>query len=128
LAEWPQRALGALIDWGIPMVVSMIGGVIGGLIGSIFSLAALAAMIYNTGYLAGTTGYSYGRKIAGTKLVSEKTLQPIGFGMAVGRYFVHCLDGAILMIGFLFPLFTPKKQTIADMLMGTLVLDEKKMQ
>ena len=55
------------------------------------------------------------------KVVSERTGQPIGFGMSVVRQIAHLLD-AIFFIGFVLPLFTAKRQTIADMVMGTVCL------
>ncbi len=41
------------------------------------------------------------------------------------RYFAHFLDAIIFGIGYLLPLFTAKRQTIADMVMETVcLLDE----
>ena len=51
------------------------------------------------------------------KVVSEKTWQPIGFGMSIVRQLVHAVDGAICYIGYLFPLWDKKRQTIADKIM-----------
>ena len=91
---------------------------------TLLSIAAFAYAIYNIGYLGGKTGVTFGRKIAGTRLVSEATMQPIGTTNGIIRYFVHFLDAVICGIGFLFPLFTAKKQTIADMIMKTVVIQE----
>ncbi|MCL1907705.1 MAG: RDD family protein [Propionibacteriaceae bacterium] len=122
---WTARAYGALIDW-IPIFVA---GFIVGLVGNqalyyIVMLLAGAYGIYNIGYLGGTTGVTFGRKMAGTKLVSEQTLLPIGAGPGIARYFVHFLDFLICGIGFLFPLFMEKRQTIADMIMKTIVIKD----
>jgi len=84
--------------------------------------------LFNIGFLGGSTGASLGRMAAGTRLVREETLQPIGAAMGVGRYFLHILDAAIFCIGFLFPLWTKKRQTIADMLMKTIVTDNSQSQ
>jgi len=129
LATWQKRAYGALIDWVAPFVVLVASGFIFtgnlGFISYVFSLAGLGYFIYNNGYLGGTTGVTFGRKFAGTKLVSEATLAPIGAGMGIARYFVHFIDAIICYVGFLFPLWTPKKQTIADILLKTIVIEER---
>ena len=126
LADWPKRALGGLIDYVLPGVVVGIFQTIGiGWLYAIVYLAYLGWIIYNTFYLGGTTGVTYGRKIAGTRLVSEATMQPIGVGQAFLRQLVHIVDAVICFVGYLFPLWDAKKQTIADKLMKTIVIVEK---
>ena len=51
-------------------------------------------------------------------MVSEKTGQPIGFGMSLVRQMAHFVD-SIFYIGYLMPLWDTKRQTIADKLMTT---------
>ena len=85
-------------------------------------LIVLAYVIWNYGYRQGTTGSSIGKSIMKFKVVSEKTGQPIGFGMSVVRQIAHIVDGIICYIGYLFPLWDAKRQTIADKLMTTVVL------
>jgi uncharacterized RDD family membrane protein YckC len=82
-------------------------------------LAAFAYAIWNWGYKQGTTGSSIGKGMQKFKVVSEKTGQPIGFGMSVVRQLAHGIDGAICGIGYLFPLWDKKRQTIADKLLTT---------
>ncbi len=83
---------------------------------------ALAYGIWNWGYRQGTTGSSIGKSIMKFKVVSEKTGQPIGFGMSIVRQLAHIIDGAICYIGYLFPLWDAKRQTIADKIMTTICL------
>ena len=83
---------------------------------------ALAYGIWNWGYRQGTTGSSIGKSILKFKVVSEKTGQPIGFGMSIVRQLAHIIDGAICYIGYLFPLWDAKRQTIADKIMTTICL------
>lgn len=127
LAEWGQRAQGALIDWIAPwFILGVVGGIINnGFVYSLFSLVMIAWFVYNMGYLGGTTGVTFGRRWAGTKLVRDDTFQPVGVGMAIVRVILHVLDNIIIFIGWLFPLFTPKKQTIADMIAKTVVIVDK---
>ena len=56
------------------------------------------------------------------QLVSAATGRPIGFGMAFVRDIAHFIDSIIFGIGYLLPLFTEKRQTIADMMMSTVCL------
>jgi hypothetical protein len=79
----------------------------------------LAYIVWNYGYRQGTTGSSIGKSIMKFKVVSEKTWQPIGFGMSVVRQLAHIVDGIICYIGYLFPLWDAKRQTLADKIMTT---------
>ena len=85
-------------------------------------ILALAYVVWNYGYRQGTTGSSIGKSIMKFKVVSEKTGQPIGFGMSIVRQLAHIIDAAICYIGFLFPLWDAKRQTIADKIMTTICL------
>jgi uncharacterized RDD family membrane protein YckC len=83
---------------------------------------SIAYIVWNYGYRQGTTGSSIGKSIMKFKVVSEKTGQPIGFGMSIVRQLAHIIDGAICYIGYLFPLWDAKRQTIADKIMTTICL------
>jgi uncharacterized RDD family membrane protein YckC len=85
-------------------------------------ILSLIYVIWNYGYRQGTTGSSIGKSIMKFKVVSEKTGQPIGFGMSIVRQLAHIIDGAICYIGYLFPLWDAKRQTIADKIMSTICL------
>ena len=76
-------------------------------------------MVWNYGYRQGTTGFSIGKAMMKFKVVSEKTWQPIGFGMSIVRQLAHFVDGIICYIGYLFPLWDAKRQTLADKIMTT---------
>ncbi|MET0756991.1 MAG: RDD family protein [Mycobacterium sp.] len=83
------------------------------------SLLVLAYAIWNWGYRQGTTGSSIGKSVVKFKVVSEKTWQPIGFGLSVVRQLAHLVDTLICYIGYLFPLWDAKRQTLADKIMST---------
>jgi uncharacterized RDD family membrane protein YckC len=82
----------------------------------------LAYIVWNYGYRQGTTGSSIGKGIMKFKVVGEATGQPIGFGMSIVRQLAHIVDGIICYIGYLFPLWDSKRQTIADKIMKTVCL------
>ena len=119
-----------LIDYAAPGLVSNLlvytvgSNAYGALnvFGLLVQLAALGFLIYNTGYLQGTTGQSLGKRVAGTKLIKESTGQPIGFGFSVLRYIAHFLDALPLFLGYFWPLWDAKRQTFADKICSTVVL------
>ena len=130
LAEWPQRALAGLIDYYAPFIVSwfffiIVRGAIGFLLGMLLWLAGVVWGFYNA-YLNGQTGQSFGKQTIGLKVVNEETGQLIGGGQGIVRYLAHIIDGAICGIGYLFPLWDPKKQTIADKIIKTVVVVQPK--
>ncbi|WAJ44159.1 RDD family protein [Mycobacterium sp. Aquia_216] len=86
------------------------------------TLLGLAYWLWNRGYRQGTTGSSLGKTVLKIKVVSETTGQPIGFGLSVVRDLAHFVDAVICFIGFLFPLWDAKRQTIADKILTTVVL------
>ncbi|MEL4357470.1 MULTISPECIES: RDD family protein [unclassified Luteococcus] len=93
--------------------------------GWILTVLAWAWFFYNMVWRDGKTGVSVGRQVVGTKLVSEATGQPIGPLKAFLRQLAHLVDAIICMVGFLFPLWDAKRQTIADKIVNTLVINTK---
>ena len=90
------------------------------------SLGALALLIWNICIKQGNTGCTIGEGMLGIKLISEETGQPIGPLMSFVRQLAHFVDGVICNIGYLFPLWDPKRQTIADKIMKTVVINAPK--
>jgi RDD family len=138
LAQWPTRALGWVIDFialaipgwilyaiGAPRV-STVGNTVVSTGPNFFYylgiLYFLALAIYNRWYRGGTTGYTIGRGVAGAKLVKESTGEPPGMLLAFVRDIAHIVDSIICYIGWLFPLWDNKRQTLADKIMSTVVL------
>ena len=81
---------------------------------------AFAYWIWNWGYRQGTTGQSIGKSVMKFKVISEKTGQPIGFGLSIVRQIAHVVDSLVCYIGWLFPLWDAKRQTLADKIMSTI--------
>lgn len=86
----------------------------------------LAYFIWNFCLKQGKTGYTIGKGILGIKLVKAETGAPIGAGMAFVRQIAHILDGIPCYIGYLWPLWDAKRQTFADKVIGTYVIDQPK--
>jgi uncharacterized RDD family membrane protein YckC len=123
-ANWGQRVGASLVDAVPNIVLGLLGYIIGNTaISLLFDLVMVAWWVYNRGYLAGTTGQSWGKKLLNLRLIGEQTGQPIGFGMALLRDICHIVDAIICYIGFLFPLWDAKRQTLADKIMTTVVVN-----
>ncbi|MEO8518531.1 MAG: RDD family protein [Dermatophilaceae bacterium] len=86
----------------------------------LMSLIIVAIVAYNRWYLGGK-GQSLGKKTLGLTLVAESSGQPIGMAKAFLRDLAHILDSLICFVGYLFPLWDAKRQTIADKVMTTVV-------
>ncbi|GAA1261042.1 RDD family protein [Saccharothrix xinjiangensis] len=131
-AEWGSRAIGGLIDYAAPgILVGVLFGIgiatndptLAFILSTVGYVAYLGFLIYNSWYLAGTTGQSMGKKVAKIKLVKEETGQPIGFGNAFVRHLCHFVDSLPCGAGWFAPLWELKKQTWADKILGTVVVN-----
>jgi len=134
-APWHTRALSGLIDQGVPTIIFFIFYVpfgngthgMGGTQGLWIMLAVIAVLIafqiWNSAFRQGSTGQSWGKQVAHTRVIDEWTGQPLGAGKAFLRLLAHFLDSAPCYLGWLFPLWDrPKRQTFADKIMHSIVV------
>ncbi|MER7466086.1 RDD family protein [Streptomyces sp. NPDC097981] len=77
-------------------------------------------------YKEGSTGQTTGKKVLGISLRREADGVPLGFGMAFVRKLAHVLDGLPCYLGWLWPLWDEKKQTFADKVCSTVVIQVPK--
>jgi uncharacterized RDD family membrane protein YckC len=98
-------------------------------LGGLLVLAGFGLMIgiqiWNRTFKQGRTGQSIGKKTMGIRLVDEGTGQPIGAAMAFVRDLAHILD-QFAYVGYLWPLWDAKRQTFADKILGTVVVEVPK--
>jgi uncharacterized RDD family membrane protein YckC len=97
------------------------------IIGLVAMIAAIGWQWYNRWLIGGRTGQSMGKRVLKTKLVAEVNGQPIGPVNAFLRDLLHVLDGAAY-VGYLWPLWDAKRQTFSDMIMKTVVVDQRGQQ
>ncbi|MBV9384111.1 MAG: RDD family protein [Streptosporangiaceae bacterium] len=130
-ASWLTRVAATLVDSVPQLVLTVIaivvlsagkGSTVALLFAMLFYLSALGVAIYNRWIRAGRTGQSWGKQVVGVRLIDEETRQPIGALMAFVRDLAHVIDGLICYIGYLFPLWDQKRQTIADKIVHTVVV------
>ncbi len=133
-ASFGKRVIGWLFDYFLPLTAINIFAAIplflvededlGGLLSYVIQILLYMAWFFFLSYTSGETGKTPGRKIAKTKLVYVHTGQPIGVRKTFVRYVCHFADGAFCAIGWLFPLWTTERQTIADMVVKTVVVED----
>lgn len=148
---WITRVLAVLIDWAPVVILNAIAwatdmlteqqscvsnvneydvvrfcdvqnSVIGFVAEWVALVLILAYLIWNYGYRQGVTGSSVGKSFCKFKVVSEATGAPLGFGASLVRQLAHLVDAIICYIGFLWPLWDAKRQTLADKMMSTVCL------
>jgi uncharacterized RDD family membrane protein YckC len=93
------------------------------IVGLSVMVASLVWVAYNRWLTAGKTGQSLGKRVTKTKLVGMDTDAPISPINAFIRDLVHILD-ALTLVGYLWPLWDDKRQTFADQIMKTIVINE----
>ncbi|MBE7371353.1 RDD family protein [Dermacoccus barathri] len=93
-------------------------------LGMLCYLVVFAFSIWNLVFRQGKTGQSLGKKWTGITLLSEQTGQPLGAGMTFVRGLAHFLDWLPCYIGYLWPLWDTKRQTFADKIMNSVVVEK----
>jgi len=121
-AGWGQRFLAYIVDW---IFLAIVGALIlqfsrGNLIIA-NSLMIITTLIY-FGSTLSKSGQTLGKKMVGIKVLSLSTMQPPSYMQAIGRYFGYYLSVIPIMIGFLAPLWTEKKQAFHDSVANTIVV------
>lgn len=138
-ASWGRRMIAAVLDGGVLGAVAwFVGGdsIVAPSLqltfdgtddgraawtSSIVLVAALLAMLV----LQGLTGQTPGRRVLGIEVVYAPAGGPFGGPPGVlrsfGRWLAHVFD-AILLLGYLRPLWHEERRTLADSLAGTVVL------
>ncbi|MFJ3402881.1 RDD family protein [Promicromonospora sp. NPDC090134] len=135
-ASWGQRVVAAILDnailagvsWlalgpglGAPTLTPGWGAVAddartaGPLV--LVPIAALVVLLV----LQATTGWTPGKLVVGIRVVREEDHAPAGLWRTLARWALHLFD-AILLIGYLRPLWNAKRQTFADSIVHTVVV------
>ncbi len=96
-------------DIALPLILMIISG-----------LLYIGVFVWNVCIRQGRTGATVGKSVLAIRLVNSD-LQPIGAGWAFLRSLLHVVDG-FCYIGYLWPIWDPQKQTFADKIMSTYVI------
>jgi len=154
-AGWFRRVLGYLVDLlfstfaSIPLIVGYVmlvrgldmrtdpvtGEVVSGPDSQVSNATVLMLVFgatitlvfffWNSVFRQGSTGYTVGKTVVGIRLVRLSTGEPIGAGMSFLRQLAHYIDSLACYLGWLWPLWDPKKQTLADKIVGSVVVVQR---
>lgn len=141
-AEWIKRVGAYLVDVAVLIPGYLVMLIAAPMMGSDNgALAAIGLVIYFAGVAAviglaiwnfilrqGRTGWSVGKQVLGIRLIGEKTGEPLGPGLTFVRALCHILDQLPCYLGYLWPLWDAKKQTFADKIMSSVVIEQPKPQ
>ena len=152
LASWGRRVLGYLVDLFFSLVASIplilgyvmllpeldirtdpvtgepVAGPSQDISGATIGMLVLGAVIllvfsiWNVVIRQGRTGYTLGKTVVGIRLVKVSTMQPMGAGLSFVRQIAHYVDSLVCYLGWLWPLWDSRNQTLADKIMGTVVI------
>jgi len=129
-AGWFQRVGAYLLRSLMPLPVIIVGWIIAVVIGDVGVLVLVLA--YVVGFVMtirlmiqrAHLGYDAADAIVGTNLVRDATGVPMGSGWSVfGRAILHIVDTLPFYLGFLWPIWDAKKQTFADKIVKTVVVE-----
>ena len=70
----------------------------------------------------GRTGYSLGKTVVGIRLVGDLHRAADGRGLSFVRQLAHYVDSLVCYLGWLWPLWDARNQTLADKIMSTVVI------
>ena len=92
---------------------------------AIFAVLALIGMVAGIVYYAkleGDSGQTLGKRALGIRVVDARTGGSIGVGRGVGRYFARFISFLVCLLGYLWMLWDPEKQTWHDKMTTSYVI------
>ncbi len=89
------------------------------------ALSGIVAMAYAITGDASKGGQTVGRKAVGIRVARDPSLQRLGFFRALWRWFCRIFSAIPLYLGYLSPLWDPKRRTFHDMLAATVVVQDR---
>lgn len=101
-------------------------GVIGVLVIALGVLASVIFQIWNIAIRQGRTGYSVGKQALGIKLISQLDGKPVGAWFSLGRQLAMSVNSVPIYLGWFWPIWDKKRQTLTDKLVHTYVINERR--
>ncbi|MFK8022875.1 MAG: RDD family protein [Ilumatobacter sp.] len=137
-ADYGQRVVAYLIDWGIGAAIIIAGVAISVIAGAAsdglaivgFVVAYVGALVYwiwNLVLKQGSTGQTIGKKQQGIKLIKDDTQAPVGGGMAFVRYLLAGVLSSVTcgifgLLDILWPLWDNDKKRLTDKILNMSVV------
>jgi uncharacterized RDD family membrane protein YckC len=85
-------------------------------------LSLVIAVVYFATLEGGPTGQTVGKRVMNIKVVRARSMDQLGTGTAILRYFAHFLSTVVFLLGYFWMLWDPEKQCWHDKIAGTLVV------
>lgn len=89
------------------------------------ALVYLVVWFWNRCLRQGRTGRSLGKSVFGLRLVDDRRGMPVGSGLSFLRELAHHIDSLVCYLGWLWPLWDRRYQTLADKLCSTVVVIQR---
>ena len=107
------------------LVVGVVDGILRLVLGTTGQLLGLVVSAAYFTYFHGTTGQTPGNAALGIRVVDirDNPGKPIGFGRAFGRWLMSIVSTVAFLLGYLWMLWDPKKQTWHDKVVGSLPIN-----
>ncbi len=127
VASWGSRAGALVIDVifgsAVVVVMAMLAWISPWMSWQWWIFAAVlvvvgAGVLVNRWLLPAWTGWSLGRAVTGIRVVTRAGA-PVGSTRLIGRDIAHLFDTAVVLLGWLWPLWDRRGRTFADMLLRT---------
>ncbi|MCP3939830.1 MAG: RDD family protein [Actinomycetia bacterium] len=125
LSGWWRRVGAWFLDYLIVSVPLWVAAVAfqsnSSAIAGLYLIWILGVVAYHV-LMIGSTGQTVGKMAAGVKVVRDASPAPVGYGLAIGRFFATFLSSLPCYLGYLWPLWDDKNQTFHDKICSTLVV------
>jgi uncharacterized RDD family membrane protein YckC len=120
-ASFGTRFLAALID---AVLVGVVEGVLFGIGGRAAGqgIGGLVGLVYSVYFHGSPSGQTVGKHVMNIRVIDFNTGGPLGYGKAFIRWLCSLLSGIVCLLGYLWMLWDPEKQTWHDKLAGTVVV------
>jgi uncharacterized RDD family membrane protein YckC len=139
LASFGQRVGGFLIDALVQWAIFIVGFILAAMTepsasfdnpepgpsalgGIMMFLCWVASMIYPIYFEGRPDGQTLGKKAMGIRVVRRVNGAPLGYGLAIGRFFARIVNWFTLGFGLLWAAWDPQRQAFHDKIAGTLVV------
>jgi uncharacterized RDD family membrane protein YckC len=131
-AAWAGGASGPRAGFWIRFVGLVIDGFLLGAVNSLIQAASdeyvamafgiVIGIIYTTYFIGSPSGQTVGMRAIGIRVIDAETGGRVDYGRCVVRYLVAMLSGLALLLGYLWMLWDPERQTWHDKASGTFVV------
>ena len=124
----PQRLAGFWIRFAAALLDGIILGFVSAVLANVFHatafrpLSTIVGLAYLVGFIGHTRGQTPGFMATGLRVVSATDGGGIGYGRAALRWLVGLVSAAVILLGYLWMLWDPQKQTWHDKMATSLVV------